>query len=130
MYVPSPLAAVAYGAVKIAGYAYAAHWFNRYGRPQASLFGFGLAKTLIGLVGGVLYVFLVADLLSASDLVIYLAAAPVRLAAWIIVIQLFYQVKASTHLLWALAGTAWSYALDLLMAGIYQLVPGMVMPWC
>ena len=132
MYVPSPLAALAYGAVKVGGYAAAARALNRAVGAAASPVAFGFAKTAIGLVGGIVYVMFAAELFqdSGSDLRLYLAAAPVRFVAWAIALSLFYRLRPRTLVLAASLGTVWSYALDLIMVGIYKVLPGMVMPWC
>ena len=130
MYAPSPLAALVYGAVKVGGYAYAAHRLNRFVGANASPVAFGFAKTAIGFVGGLIYLFALADYFKGSDLLFYAGAAPFRLIAWTIALSLFYRLKPNILMLAVAAGTVWSYALDLLMWGIFKIMPGMVMPWC
>ena len=130
---PSPVAALTYGAVKVAGYALFAKVLNRYARNPVSPLKFGLVKTAVGLVGGLAYLFLVFSLREdTSDAIAFIGALPVRLLVWAIVIKWFYGdgLERRTLVLAVLAGTAWSYVLDGLMALIYRVLPGMVMPFC
>ena len=132
---PSPLAALAYGAVKIIGYAYFAKGLNLAAGRSISPYRFGVAKTAIGLAGGIAYVFVLLPafgLSEGSDLQIFLGAIPVRLVAWSVALAIFYGFKEKPLFIAGAiaAGTAWSYALDGVMWIIYKLMPGMVMPFC
>ncbi len=132
---PSPLAAVAYGAVKLIGYAYFAKTLNRTAGRAISPYKFGVAKTAIGLAGGVAYMLVLLPafgLRDGSDLQAFLGAIPVRLVAWSITLAIFYGFKDRPLLIITAvaAGTAWSYVLDGVMWLLYKVMPGMVMPFC
>jgi hypothetical protein len=132
--VPSPVAALAYGAVKLGGYAYFSMRLNVAVGASVRPYKFGLAKTVIGLVGGIAYLFALSRALpdGASDLVVFLGAIPVRITAWTVALWIFYGFKHKPRLvaLAVLIGTAWSYMLDGIMWALYKLLPGMVMPFC
>ncbi|WP_374356843.1 hypothetical protein [Chitinimonas sp.] len=133
--IPGPLAATAYGAIKVAGYAYFARQFNQLTTRSISPIRFGLAKTAIGLFGGIA---LIAIFMSGavsgdpSDAYLYLAALPVRLTAWSIALGLFYGFRDQPRRMFlaVLVGTAWSYCLDAIMWIVYRVIPGMAMPFC
>jgi glucose uptake protein GlcU len=131
---PSPVAALTYGAVKVAGYALFARALNRHAQKPAPPLKFGLVKTAIGLVGGVIYVVLFNYFArdDVSDAAMFIGALPVRLIVWAIVINMFYGdgLQRRTMVIAILAGTAWSYVLDGVMMLIYRVIPGMVMPFC
>ena len=61
---PTPLAALAYTAVKVVGYAEFARVFNKITRLDVSPYKFGATKTAFGLMGSVGY-FVIVLLLSA-----------------------------------------------------------------
>jgi hypothetical protein len=133
--VPSPVAAGVYLAVKVVGYAAFAHALNRVAGQNVRPYRFASAKTLVGLLGGVAYLFLLLptfDAAESSDLAIWLGAIPVRLAAWSLVLGLFFGFfrRPGVMLLAVVAGTVWSYVLDGLMSLFYRVLPGMGMPWC
>jgi len=132
--VPGPLAALTYGAIKVAGYALFAKGLNRASARSVPALKFGLAKTAIGLVGGLAYVFAVvlALLPDAAEWRVYLGALPVRVVAWVIALSLFYRWRERRTLLLGavLIGVAWSYAIDGVMAMLYKILPGMQMPFC
>lgn len=131
--VPSPVAGLTYGAVKVAGYALFAKVLNRYAQKPVPPLKFGLVKTVVGLAGGLAYLFLVFSLREdPPGVIVFIGAFPVRLLAWAIVIHWFYRdgLERRTKVLATLVGTAWSYLLDGLMALIYEVLPGMVMPFC
>jgi hypothetical protein len=131
---PSPIAALAYGAVKVIGYAYFSSRLNVIVGALVRPYKFGLAKTAIGMVGGITYVFAVSRAFpdGISNWSIFLGAMPVRIAAWSVALGIFYGFKVKPRIitLAVLAGTAWSYALDGVMWVLYKLMPGMVMPFC
>jgi hypothetical protein len=133
--IPSVLAAAAYAGVKVGGYATFAHVLNRRLDRMVSPLKFAGAKTALGLVGGITYVFALAPtagISESSDTAMFIGAAPVRLAAWGAVIALFYGFRSNPWLMSAVmfAGVCWSYALDGIMWLIYRVLPGMVMPFC
>jgi hypothetical protein len=133
--VPSPTAALIYAAVKLGGYAIFAHGLNRIGRWTVSPIRFSAAKTGLGLVVGLAYVFALAPALGvseSSDAELFLGAAPVRMAVWLLVLGMFYGFRENPKLMGAavFVGVAWSYILDGLMWLIYKVLPGMVMPFC
>jgi hypothetical protein len=132
---PSPVAGLTYAAVKVAGYALFGKALNRYAQTPARPLRFGLAKTAMGLVGGLVYLFLIVPstaLEHSSDATLFLGAIPIRLVVWSIAIGLFYGYRGQWRrmVLAVVAGTAWSYALDGVMALIYRILPGMLMPFC
>lgn len=133
--IPSPLAAIAYCAVKVVGYAAFARGLNKTMGANVEPNRFGVAKTFLGLVGGLAYLFAIVPAVGIrenSELSLFIGAIPVRLVVWCIVLALFYGFRARSALMLsaAVAGTAWSYVLDGLMWGIYRVIPGMVMPFC
>ena len=132
MYGPSTAAALVYGAVKVVGYTFAAHGLNRILGASVRPVVFGFTKTAIGFLGGWLFLFAFDDALeeSGSDFLLYAGATLFRLIAWAIVLRLFFKLKPQRLTLLATAGTVWSYALDVLMWGIYKILPGTVVPWC
>jgi hypothetical protein len=64
--------------------------------------------------------------------VVFAAAAPVRALAWLIALSIFFEWKGRRVALAiaVLAGVIWSYILDGVMVGVYQIIPGMAMPFC
>lgn len=132
MFVPSPLAALVYIGVKVAGYSAAAVFLNRRLREDARPLRFGIAKTLIGFASGCIGLLIFGMVYGdqGSDATLFVFAAPFRLLAWAVALRWFYRLERRTFLQAVLAGALWSYALDLLMAGLYRVLPGMVIPWC
>ena len=123
--------------IKLAGYTLAGVWLKRvYGsRFNYLLFGF------LRFVSGIFVWFVIAlalessfpDNLSASDLVALFAS---RLIVWIVLIALIFQ-RGQAHnrinrfWLCVLAGIAWSYCLDGLVALLRLAMPGFgTMNWC
>jgi hypothetical protein len=131
---PGPIAAVSYAAVKIIGYAFFAKRLNATLKQSVSPYGFGWGKTGIGLVGGLIYLFVIVPRLGgeSSDWVLFLGAAPIRITAWGIALSVFYRLhqKPRIFMLTILAGLLWTYFLDGIMWAVYQFVPGMTMPLC
>jgi hypothetical protein len=132
--IPGPFAATTYAGIKIIGYAGFAYGLNSVLGRKINVWKFGVAKTAIGLVGGLGYVFAVLSLIGEgkpSDFSIFAGALPIRLAAWTVALALFYGFRERPKILTAavVAGTLWSYILDGLMAILYHL-PGMQMPFC
>lgn len=133
--IPSPTAALIYAVVKFSGYAVFAHGLNKVAGRTVSPIKFSAAKTGLGLVGGITYVFAVATALGISersDAELFLGAAPLRMAVWLLVLGIFYGFRANPKLTGAavFVGVAWSYTLDGVMWLIYKVLPGMVMPFC
>jgi len=132
--IPSPLAALAYAAVKIGGYSYFAARLNGIIGTNVRPIRFGLAKTGIGLLGGLVYFYLLSVWGDEhlSDAKVFVGALPVRLIAWGIALGIFYGFRSKPMLVVAalLVGVVWSYALDGAMWLIYKIMPGMVMPFC
>ena len=133
--IPSVLAVAAYAAIKVVGYAAFAHGTQRVVAQPVSPYRFGFAKTGIGLAGGMLYLFALVPLLqvpSGDSTLLFLGAIPVRAVAWAIAIGIFfgYRQKLQLKLLAVALGVAWSYALDGIMSLLYQILPGMNMPFC
>ena len=97
MMVPSPIAAVTYGVVKVVGYAYFAKGLNAVTSESVRPYKFGIVKTAIGLAGGVAYLFFLshASEPGPSDLVLFLGAIPVRITAWGIALGIFYGDRKS-----------------------------------
>lgn len=131
---PGPLAAATYLAIKVAGYAGFASRLNRMTGADTKVWRFGAAKTGIGLVGGLAYMFAILPALdneAISDLAAYLGVFPIRLLAWTVALSLFYGLHRNPRLLLAAAaaGTVWSYVLDGAMAVLLPL-PGMQMGFC
>lgn len=133
--IPGPLAAITYVTVKVVGYAAFARQLNKVTGKNVSPYRFGIAKTMLGLVGGLTYVFALIPafgLRESGDLVLFLGVLPMRLFVWSVALGIFYGFRENTVrvCMGVVAGAAWSYVLDGVMWVIYQLVPGMVMPFC
>jgi hypothetical protein len=132
--IPGPLAAITYGTIKVAGYAGFGHWLNGQLDRKVRIWKFGLAKTAIGLAGGLAYFFVLMaafDDRELSETWAFVGAVPVRAIAWTVALNLFYGLrdKPALMLVVVIAGVAWSYVLDGAMALLYHL-PGMAMPFC
>jgi hypothetical protein len=109
---------VYFAGVKFAGYAAAGRWINRrLDSPKPRPVVFGLARTALGLAVGVAFAMSALKLgLDKSMPLFYIALAPIRFGEWLVILALFYArsgVSASRWLTFPLAGTAWSFILDL-----------------
>lgn len=119
------LGGIAFGAIKLAGYCFAAHIISkRYGKIPTSWFHIGLTRTIIGLAFGYPYYSWATSFHSPF---FFLGLIPIRLIEWLLLIMLFYDRRISN---WsrglgvASAGTAWSFLLDLPAIFGYILVGG------
>ena len=113
---PEPMGLAYFAAVKLAGYSAAGYRINslcKTAKPHPALFG--LVRTGLGLAGGVGFGTLALRLgLGGPGPLFYLVLAPVRLGEWLLILWLFYRTMNETRWLGcALAGSAWSYVLDL-----------------
>lgn len=135
---PSPLAASLYVAIKMAGYAAFASGLNRVWGTRVSAPQFAAGKTLLGFLSGAAYLWVYGFWISSrldtstwSELGLWVGAAWPRLVVWLLALKLFYrQQKLPSLGVAALAGVAWSYALDAMMWGLYRVLPGMVWGFC
>jgi hypothetical protein len=132
--IPSLVAAATYGTIKIGGYAVYAYWLNRRFKTSVAPLKFGLVKTLAGLAFGWFFLFFGSNLPEAlqTNFAFWLTAFPLRVLAWLLVIAYFYKPKISNMHLFStsLLGVLISYALDLIMFALFNLLPGMQMPMC
>jgi hypothetical protein len=119
------LGAVAFGAIKLVGYCFAAHMISkRYEKTPSSWFAIGLSRTLIGIAFGYPYYSWGTSVHSPYFLP---GLVPIRLIEWLLLIIMFYDRRV---LNWrralgvASAGTAWSFFLDLPAIFGYILVAG------
>ena len=123
--------------IKLAGYTLAGAWLKRvYGsRFNYLLFGFlrFVSGVFVWLVMAVALESTLPDNLSAADFVALLAS---RLIVWIALIALIFQRRQAHNpiyrfWLYVLAGIAWSYCLDGLVALLRLAIPGFgTMHWC
>ena len=133
--IPSLLGVGVYATIKVAGYTAYAHYLNRATGTQVSPLAFGATKTLVGLVGGVTYIYGIVPafaFLDRSIIAFWVGAIPVRAMAWAIVLAVFFraQLRPALFLAAVTAGVIWSYLLDALMSIFYRFLPGLSMPIC
>lgn len=106
---------LAFVAIKFAGYAFAATYFNATYAKKISPWAFGAVRTLVGMaVGGALY--LVMEYTKAEFQTLYVVLVPIRLVEWFAVVALFYDrgLADRTRLLkCAAAGVVLSVILDM-----------------
>ena len=128
---------VAFLAVKFAGYWAAAVFLNQRYRPIAPAMPpiFALCRMLIGfgVSGGTYYLLAFNDIAGLAPA--YLLLAPTRLLEWLFVLWLFYErrdqaVKVSRLAKYAVAGTIWSYVLDLPAFIFSTSIPGGFTSFC
>ncbi len=123
---PTPLAALAYTAVKVVGYAEFARVFNKIVRLEVSPYKFGAVKTAFGLMGSVVYfiiVLLLSVLLSVFEtngpatFTLFLGAIPLRFLVWAFVLDRYYSSRMTPRLL----GSPHTSVADLgvILAGIW-----------
>jgi hypothetical protein len=126
---PLPLGLVYFAGVKLAGYTISGHCFNRLmhaTRPRPWVFG--AARTALGLAAGIAFGTAASNVgLTRSELVYYLALAPVRMGEWLLILWLFYG-KRGLHggrlSKYAAGGSAWSYLLDVPAILAVFVIPG------
>ena len=129
----SPIAGIAgFAAVKLVGYTAVARQMKR-AEPEARrhFLTVGLCRTVLGLIFGAAYGLGVGGGLVAVERVIgdlvpvlfYAGLFPVRLLEWDIIMRLFFRglrTPGPVAWRWRLAGTGWSYALDIpAMLGLF-----------
>jgi len=140
--IPSPAGALPFVVIKSVGYvAFAAYLNQEYGRldfpsaeaarPLPNPVVVGAIRTVIGLVGGVVYgLTLMAMATNLPAIGVFLALAPLRACEWALVIWLLYDRRLSHRDVLAkrsLQGMAVSYLLDMPAFGIWMLLPGVPM---
>lgn len=126
--IPGPLAALTYVTVKVVGYAVFARQLNKVTGKNVPPYRFAIVKTMLGLVGGLMYIFVLVPAFGLSemgDMALFLGALPIRLFVWSVALGIFYGFREHTSLMCiaVVAGAAWSYVLDGVMWLIYQVVP-------
>jgi hypothetical protein len=112
--------------VKLVGYTVAAAVLERaYERTPRRIFRIGAARTAIGVAAGLLYGLAWTTLIGPPETVPYLAGLfPVRLIEWRLLLWIFHDrnLWSGKGWRWTLAGTIWSYALDVpAVAGFFVL---------
>jgi hypothetical protein len=118
----------AFPAIKFAGYSLAGHVLKRsYDEPGVSSARFGAARTALGAIVGVSYVFLTGTL-EVSVAQFYLGLIPVRIAEWSLIIWIFFEYgsleRGKLRLFgYSTLGAGWSYILDL-----FVILPALVIP--
>ncbi len=117
---PEPIGLAAFVGVKLAGYS-AAGWAlgRRFQKERPRPLTFGLARTVLGVGVGVMAAFLAGRIgVSNSAWLFYPLLLPFRIVEWLLVLSWFYpdgfpqRHPSGRRLRYALAGSAWSYALD------------------
>lgn len=131
---PGPLAVVTYVTIKVAGYAGFGHVLNRMLDRSVRVWKFGVVRTSTGLGAGLTYFLLMMSIAGdrqLSDAQAYAGVFPFRVAAWGVVLALFYgfRDRKAVVILALITGVLWSYLLDGAMALFYHL-PGMAMAIC
>src|SRR5712671_5636878 len=127
-FVPNPLAL---GAIKAAAYA----GFGWTVRPHASRprnpVLFGLARVGAGFLVGITFAMLMSRA-NWSESGIYMLFLVPRLVLWAALLHVWFRPKGGARalLLWSLAGTAVSSAIDLLVFQLFEQVPWLRMSFC
>lgn len=112
------LGVVYFAAVKLVGYT-AAAWFlkRRYGQPGVNAWAADGVRTVIGLVVGVIAVFLASQLdIFRTTPAFFILLVPTRIAEWLLLLWLFFERPAwswGRALTWASLGTVWPFILDI-----------------
>ena len=131
---PSLIALTTYGSLKVAGYAGASLVVSKFIKVDYPPLRFGLLKTGLGFLGGLLTigVLIAIDLGALPDGKALLLAAPMRLVIWYSLLFYCFKLDRKSGLIYILSilGTAYSYLLDYIMVLLFDVLPGMSMPWC
>lgn len=118
------LGAVAFGAIKLAGYSFAAYLISKkYKKKPSWWFPVGITRTVIGLGFGYPYF----NWATSSQSAFLLGLVPIRVIEWLLLIMLFYDRRLENKrqaLAVAGIGTAWSFILDIPAIFGYILVGG------
>ena len=115
--------------IKFTGYTLAGHFFkHRYEDPGISSAKFGAARTALGMLAGISYVY-VAGSLTFSDAHFYVGLVPVRIAEWLLTIWIFFEYgnlapNKLRLIKYSLLGVVWSYILDLFVILPVLFIPG------
>lgn len=132
--VPSFLAGATYGSIKLIGYFFAARAINTQHHEKYSPFRFALLKTGFGLLGGVVFLFFATNaskVINLNEEYLIYYAAPVRYLIWFFVLKYCWKKLSTKQLLiFSLLGLGYTYLLDALMQFVFNVSPGMKMPWC
>jgi hypothetical protein len=136
--IPDPVGLVPFVGIKLLGYSAAgaylrqtALWASEGDTPVidvARAVGFGLTRTVLGLVCGAAYGVVASGLLpSGAGLPgMLLALAPLRALEWAVMLLLFFRAEArDRRFFWrgVLGGTLVSYLLDIPAWGVWSLFP-------
>lgn len=123
--------------IKLAGYTLAGAWLKRVYGSRFNYLLFGFLRFVSGVFIWLVMAFALESILpdnpSAADFVALLAS---RLIVWIALIALIFQRRQAHNpinrfWLYVLAGIAWSYCLDGLVALLRLAIPGFgTMHWC
>lgn len=135
---PSIFGAILIVAIKFGGYRYAGVWLNLsyVGLTRTNPNIFGVIRTILGLAAGSAFGYLMLELeIDRGMMWWYVLLLPLRFLEWLLVIWFFYERKvAQLHALrwckFALFGTVWSYALDVIAAVVVLVTPGAVWVVC
>jgi len=93
---------------------------------------FGVIRTILGLAAGSGFGYLMLELeIDRGMMWWYVLLLPLRFLEWLLVIWFFYerrvaQLHAPRWCKFALFGTVWSYALDVIAAVVVLAIPGAV----
>ena len=126
---PSLFGIAAYVGVKLAGYTYAGRVLGaRYQQAEPKPFNFGVARCLLGVAVGFTFaqIAFFVDILN-TDWLFFVLLFPFRMGEWLLIQAVYYPAARPNPrrpLKYALAGTAWSYALDIPAIGAIFVIPG------
>lgn len=126
---PESLGFAYFAGVKLAGYCGAAVYLNRrFEDRKANVLLAGIARTVIGLVAGVVTVTALSTFaVGRSDWLFFAVLVPLRICEWLLLLWLFYRRPTwefPTMLRFAWFGTIWSFYLDLPAILAVFLLPG------
>jgi hypothetical protein len=126
---PAPLGLVYFATIKLVGYTAAASFIKRrLPESSASPWFVGGVRTVIGLVAGFGAVLAASKLgILRSEAGFYLLLAPIRICEWLLLLGLFYRRpdwEWARSFKLAVAGTLWSYLLDIPAVAAIFVIPG------